>query len=63
MQFINLLDYILFFEKEVILSLIVNMILKISVGNVWKRIAELFISRTYKLLDIATSSKWEIWLA
>ena len=34
MQFINLLDYILFFEKEVILSLIVNMILKISVGNV-----------------------------
>ena len=46
MQFINLLDYIPFFETEVILSLIVNMILKISVGNVWKSIAELFISGT-----------------
>lgn len=63
MQLINPLDYIPFFEKEVILNLIVNMILKISVGNVWKRSAELFISGTYKLLDIATSSKWEIWLA
>ena len=38
MQFINPLDYIPFFEKEVISSLIVNIILKISVGNVWKKI-------------------------